>query len=182
MLNVFDVAKHILTTIGGEISTMKLQKLCYYSQAWNLVWEGVPLFKEDFLKWDNGPVCRALFDLHKGKFKISSDDILESYLSGENLSSDCLGTIEQVLYDYGKLDGKQLSDKTHSENPWIDAKKDEVITKESIWSYYELLPEATKYDDPYFSSEQFLEDVSKTIDSIKPEDLISLDNLEKSLA
>lgn len=35
--NVFDVAKYILDTVGGEITSMKLQKLCYYSQAWHMV-------------------------------------------------------------------------------------------------------------------------------------------------
>ncbi len=32
MANVFDTAKHILEQ-SGSVSTMKLQKLCYYSQA-----------------------------------------------------------------------------------------------------------------------------------------------------
>lgn len=26
---------------------MKLQKLCYYAQAWSLVWDDAPLFAED---------------------------------------------------------------------------------------------------------------------------------------
>ena len=34
--NVFDVAKYILEK-EGKLSTMKLQKLCYYCQAWSLV-------------------------------------------------------------------------------------------------------------------------------------------------
>ncbi|CUP62134.1 Uncharacterized phage-associated protein [Anaerostipes hadrus] len=43
MANVFDAAKYILERLG-EMSTMKLQKLCYYAQAWSLVWDDVPLF------------------------------------------------------------------------------------------------------------------------------------------
>ena len=38
MANVFDTAKYILEQLGS-MSTMKLQKLCYYSQAWSLVWD-----------------------------------------------------------------------------------------------------------------------------------------------
>ena len=53
MANVFDVAKYILNSVGGDISTMKLQKLCYYSQAWSLAW-GETLFNEDFEAWSNG--------------------------------------------------------------------------------------------------------------------------------
>lgn len=47
MGSVFDTAKYILEKCG-TMSTMKLQKLCYYSQAWSLVWDDAPLFDEDF--------------------------------------------------------------------------------------------------------------------------------------
>ncbi|MDR2779384.1 MAG: hypothetical protein LBB16_03855 [Puniceicoccales bacterium] len=46
MIDIFDMAKYTLYTIDGEISTMKLQKLYYYSQAWY----GVPLFQKHFKK------------------------------------------------------------------------------------------------------------------------------------
>jgi len=36
MSNVFDVAKYILSALG-EVSTMKLQKLCYYSLVEGLI-------------------------------------------------------------------------------------------------------------------------------------------------
>lgn len=49
MANIFDTAKYILEK-SGSMSTMKLQKLCYYSQAWSLVWDDSPLFEEDLLK------------------------------------------------------------------------------------------------------------------------------------
>ncbi len=42
MATVFDVAAYILENTGS-ISTMKLQKLCYYSQAWSLVWDDKPI-------------------------------------------------------------------------------------------------------------------------------------------
>lgn len=63
MANVFDVAKYILEKLG-TLSTMKLQKLCYYCQAWSLVWDDTPLFDEKFEAWANGPVCRNCFS-HK---------------------------------------------------------------------------------------------------------------------
>ena len=46
MANVFDIAKYILE-YAGPMSTMKLQKLCYYSQAWSLVWDDEELFPEE---------------------------------------------------------------------------------------------------------------------------------------
>ncbi|MDR2781198.1 MAG: DUF4065 domain-containing protein [Holosporaceae bacterium] len=139
MASVFDVSKYILDTIGGRISAMKLQKLCYYSQAWHLVWDGVPLFHEDFLKWDNGPVCRELFDLHKGEFYIDSGIIAVSLLSKDGISGMEKLNVEQVLEDYGKYTGVQLSELTHSEEPWLQTEKDEVITKEMIKEFYSSL-------------------------------------------
>ena len=44
MANVFDTAKYILEQ-SGPMSAMKLQKLCYYSQVWSLVWDDAPLFE-----------------------------------------------------------------------------------------------------------------------------------------
>ena len=38
------------------ITTMKLQKLCFYSQAYSLVKYNQQLFPEDFRAWKNSPV------------------------------------------------------------------------------------------------------------------------------
>ena len=73
MANVFDVAKYILEK-KGTMSTMKLQKLCYYAQAWSLVWDDAPLFDEEFEAWANGPVCRELFFKTQGQFSVSAAD------------------------------------------------------------------------------------------------------------
>lgn len=59
MPTIFDAAKFILEQLG-QMSTMKLQKLCYYAQAWSLVWDDAPLFEEDFQAWANGPVLSLI--------------------------------------------------------------------------------------------------------------------------
>ena len=135
MANIFDVAKYILDSIGGKISTMKLQKLCYYSQAWTLAWDNLPLFNEDFLRWDNGPVCKELFEIHKGEFYISSSMISNELLSN-TLTSEQLANIDKVMEDYGQYSGAELSEITHSEAPWKTTPKDQIITKEVIKDYY----------------------------------------------
>jgi hypothetical protein len=60
MLNIFDIARHILDTLG-EISPEKLYPLCYYAQGWHLATDGISLFQEDFVKYEDfeeqqGPV------------------------------------------------------------------------------------------------------------------------------
>lgn len=74
MADVFDVAAYILNK-QGRMTTMKLQKLCYYAQAWHLVWAEKPLFDEPIQAWANGPVCPELYQAHKGKFDIDAREL-----------------------------------------------------------------------------------------------------------
>ena len=60
-ITIIDVANYILDKMG-ELTTMKLQKLTYYCQAWSLAWDEKPLFEDDFEAWANGPVSRKLYD------------------------------------------------------------------------------------------------------------------------
>lgn len=140
MSNVFDVAKYILEQ-NGEMSTMKLQKLCYYAQAWSLVWDDKPLFDEDFQAWANGPVCPELFRKTKGRFSVTAND--ED--GGDNdLTDNQKETIDVVLNYYGNHDAQWLSQLTHLEEPWNDARIgippgigcSNIITKESMAMYY----------------------------------------------
>ena len=74
MATVLDVARYILDHVG-ETSAWKLQKLCYYAQAWSIAWTEKPLFAEEFEAWRNGPVCPVLFRLHQGQFTVKPEDI-----------------------------------------------------------------------------------------------------------
>ncbi len=140
MANVFDTAKYILQQYG-PMSSMKLQKLCYYSQAWSLVWDEEPLFEEDFQAWANGPICPELFFKTQGKFKLEAED--ETGGEGD-LTEDQKDSINVVLKDYGPHNAQWLSQLTHLEEPWRLARAGvlfgepctNVITKESMATYY----------------------------------------------
>lgn len=118
MANVFDVAQYILQK-QGKTTVMKLQKLVYYSQAWSLVWDEEPLFDEKIEAWANGPVVRELYEAHKGKFEIDS---LEKG-NPDNLTPEQTETIDAVLEAYGDQTAQWLSDLTHCEEPWSEARK-----------------------------------------------------------
>jgi uncharacterized phage-associated protein len=118
MANVHDVAAYILSRLG-QMSTMKLQKLVYYCQAWHLVWVQDKLFDEPIEAWANGPVVYELYLTHRGKFSIAT------WPKGNpgNLDKTQRGTIDAVIATYGPLDGQQLSYLTHEESPWRDARR-----------------------------------------------------------
>jgi len=120
MASVHDVAAVILEQCG-PMSTMKLQKLVYYSQAWHLVWDEEPLFEETIQAWANGPVVYELFDVHRGSFTVSPPWL---YGSPDGLKPNERETIEAVIGSYGHLSGRQLSTLTHAELPWREARGD----------------------------------------------------------
>lgn len=118
MASVFDVANYILESIG-PITAMKLQKLVYYSQAWSLVWDDDVLFDEKIEAWANGPVVPVLYQEHKGQFKVDRFAVGDS----SNLTENQKDTIDNVLGFYGDKSSQWLSDLTHSEFPWIQARE-----------------------------------------------------------
>jgi uncharacterized phage-associated protein len=145
MASAHDVAKYILAR-RGEMSTWKLEKLVYYSQAWHLVWHDAPLYRERIEAWANGPVVPALYDLHRGKFNV------KTWKKGDvkNLDKRDEATIGRVLKAYGALSGQRLSMLTHSEQPWREARaglapterSTNQISLESMAYYYGALSTA----------------------------------------
>lgn len=117
MPNVLDVAQYILDN-RGRMTAWKLQKLCYYAQAWSLVWDEKKLFPEPIEAWANGPVVRALYERHRGKFQVSKIE------GGDptRLTAQQRDTVNAVLRAYGDKSSQWLSDLTHQEDPWRDAR------------------------------------------------------------
>ena len=86
----------------------------------------------------------TLYDLHKGIFNVSPN---KASSSNDNLSKSEKESIDKVLSFYGDKPSQWLSDLTHSEEPWIQARKgltpsqrgSRVITLSSMVEYYESL-------------------------------------------
>lgn len=143
MATVHDVAAYILNKMG-RMTTMKLQKLVYYSQAWSLVWDDRPMFREPIQAWVNGPVVPNLYNVHRGLFDI------KEWPKGDpdKLSRVQRETVDAVLGFYGDKSSQWLSDLTHSEKPWKDARRGlgpadrggNEITHASMAEYYSGLP------------------------------------------
>ncbi len=143
MISVDDVAAYILQK-QGPMSSMKLQKLLYYSQAWSLVWDERPLFGEPVEAWIGGPVIRSIYDSHKGQF------IVSAWSEGDSskLDESARETVDAVLDTYGAMTAQQLSDLTHGETPWITAREGTQpnergnirITDAMMHEYYSGLP------------------------------------------
>lgn len=142
MANIVSVASYILDCLGSS-STMKLQKLVYYSHAYHLVNNGEPLFPDRFEAWANGPVAPSLFDKHRHQFVISAG-YFEGYGEFPCLTKSEINSINTVLAALGDLTGVALSNLTHSEDPWKNARaglkpterSSTEITQQAIKDYY----------------------------------------------
>jgi uncharacterized phage-associated protein len=126
------------------MTAMKLQKLVYYCQAWALVRLDRPLFGEAIQAWAAGPVVRSLFAAHRGRYSLAAGDIAGD---PQALTDDERDTVDKVVKHYGRFDAAQLSDLTHSERPWIEARAgldptergENVIEPTTMADYYTSL-------------------------------------------
>lgn len=124
------------------ITNKKLQKLLYYAQAWNLVFNEKKLFEEEIEAWIHGPVVPVVYTEFKefGRLPIVRDvECNEDMFTRAELK-----TLREVWSVYGKFDGDYLEILSHSEDPWIIARgtaeanesSSAIITPESMKEYY----------------------------------------------
>ncbi|MBW8873559.1 MAG: SocA family protein [Acidobacteria bacterium] len=140
MASVHDVAAYILGKFGHPMTTWKLQKLVYYAQAWSLVWDERPLFQARIEAWANGPVVPALYQEHRGLFQVGSWPLGDP----DKLTRSERETVDGVLEFYGPKTSQWLSDLTHTERPWREARGTlapgergtQVISPASMHEYY----------------------------------------------
>jgi uncharacterized phage-associated protein len=78
------------------------------------------MFKEPIEAWANGPVVRALFEAHRGRYTVKEGDIAGDW---RRLDDDAKDTVRAVLKTYGNKGSNWLSDLTHREAPWRDERR-----------------------------------------------------------
>ena len=137
MYSVLDIAKWFLNINRAQmnfedseyITNLKLQKLLYYAQGYYLARKNDPLFKEDFIAWEHGPVIRKVYDEYK---KNGAKGI--EYNEDFNISIDRETEIilNEVYEKFGQFSAWKLRDMTHQEMPWRTTTRNDIISKEKI--------------------------------------------------
>lgn len=140
--SIYDVADWFLSK--AAMTHKKLQKLCYYAQAWSYALKNRRLIRADFQAWVHGPVSPALYD----RFKNFGYDTIR--LRGEykcNMKEEDIELLENVWETYGEQTGNSLEALTHRELPWLEARKGYgenekctvVISPEVMKKYYKSI-------------------------------------------
>lgn len=142
MENIFDVAKYFLSL--GQMNHKKLQKLCYYAQAWSLALTNAPLMNTWFEAWAHGPVSPELWH----KYKEWGGLFISSYEGAPNFKDNQTASFLDKIYQlYGHYSGDQLEQLTHNESPWINARGNyppgaictNTISENDMASFYKTL-------------------------------------------
>ena len=143
---IYNVIKYILQK-KGSMTAMKLQKLLYYCQAWSLVWDETPIFPQRIEAWANGPIIPEVYDKHKGMFIVPKNpDCFPKGRISKLLSSQKT-TIDSILKFYGDKTAHWLSELTHREDPWKNAREglkpgergNAEISHAAMYEYYSSL-------------------------------------------
>lgn len=141
MAKAIDVANVFLKLsepdTGDFLTNLKVQKLVYYAQGFHLAMFGKALFDEPILHWEHGPVVRELYDEFKslGNKPIPVPEAFTPTMFNNN-QIELLTEINSV---YGQFSAWKLRDMTHTEKPWLDTAKDEVIDHDSLRLYFTSL-------------------------------------------
>jgi len=124
-----------------DLSSFRLQKLLYYTQAISIVFKPEPIFLDLPEAWANGPAYPEVY--YKNR-----DGLIDNNL-GDFLTDEEREVVDCVLECFGRYDGDTLVEITHREDPWIIARGDlppeapsnRVISLDSIIEYFSKIKE-----------------------------------------
>lgn len=152
MTTIRQVTKYLLDNYD-ELSTMKLQKLCYFIQGYYLaINNGEPLFNEDFQAWRYGPVSPDLYALHAGENFITKDSENFSNIPTLHEKYD-QDFILNIANRYINKSGLQLGDITHTHSAWKGARGNipetapsrSIMSKENIRKDFENIVKDSQF-------------------------------------
>lgn len=146
-INENEVGRYSVFTIANwflnkeSMTHKKLQKLCYYAQAWCYALREYRLEDTDYEAWVHGPVSPILWE----RFKVFGYDCIQLKNPVRvDIREEDEKLLEDVWDTYGENTGNALEALTHRELPWIKAREgyapnercSVVISPDTMKEYY----------------------------------------------
>ena len=123
MHSILESAKWFLRKNGGKMERDRLQRLCYYSQAWSFSMLGDnPLFMEKFEAQAQGPMNHDLC-MACGDYDVVPIAAFED-IPDAAFTEDETGLLDMVWDIYGCVADNQLGCLVRCEYPWKEARGD----------------------------------------------------------
>src|SRR5205085_1461277 len=102
------------------LTPMQLQKLLYYILGWTLAESDRAVFSEPIEAWEHGPVVRKVWESYQ---RFGAKPISEIPGHEPTLSDADKLAIRDVWDIYKNYTAWELSDMTHDERPWLEARE-----------------------------------------------------------
>lgn len=116
------------------ISNLKLQKLLYYAQGVYLALRNDPLFFEDIVAWQHGPVVAEVYHQYKSNGSIGIE--LTEDFNFDSIDEDTTQILEVVYDEFAQYSAWKLRNMTHNETPWLETNTGDTIKNDSIKKYF----------------------------------------------
>lgn len=131
-----DIANKIISKTdlehGDTISNLKLQKMMYYQQGFHLAYFGTPLFDEDIVAWQYGPVVPSVYK----EYKSFESNSISTSKEGISLSDDEEELFNNVYEEYNQFSAVALMKMTHEESPWKTTEINSVISRDKMMAFF----------------------------------------------
>ena len=120
--------------VGDILSNLKIQKLVYYAQGLSLALYNQPLFEDEILAWEHGPVVENLYRNYK---EYGADPIpLPQDFDINKFSKEQIELLKEVYDVYGQFSAWKLRNMTHTERPWLETQRNNIISKDLLKEYF----------------------------------------------
>lgn len=108
-----------------DITPLALQKLLYFSQAFNKIFNGEFIFEDDCEAWVHGPVYRETYEEFRHyQFNPIDGQIYADQYNQIDISFKEREILDSVIENFGCYSGKILEEMTHMERPWMETRGD----------------------------------------------------------
>lgn len=139
MASAIDVANFFVTMSepdeGDLVTNLKVQKLCYYAQGSAIAVLGRVLFEEPILHWEHGPVVKSVYDAFKQHGK-NAIPMPQNFAAEDIFLEEERELLAEVWDVYGQFSAWKLRNMTHAEPPWVNTKRDEIISVAAMKAYF----------------------------------------------
>lgn len=112
---------------GELLTNLKLQKLLFYADAWNLALRDEPLFAEEFKAWVHGPVLLSQYH----RFKDYRWQPISEAIEKPKIDPAVSSFLDEIIDVFGCESAVALELMTHRELPWLEARGDIPATEPS---------------------------------------------------
>ncbi len=133
VITAYEAAQYLLwhaNKKGKSIGNFKMQKLLYYAQGWYIVFNKKKLFDDEFEAWVRGPTIKRLYNLFREVTERNRNPIPVPS-DRPKISKHVRKFLKEIWKTFGDFEAFELETMTHSELPWINARKGLKSTEES---------------------------------------------------